>query len=341
MDENTQCDDTYISQVEDNHKPYVGKKFVTIESAFAFYNQYARESGFERDKKEKLIEQVKQISAQKIISIVQKYVSRVKKFVSLVNKFVSLVQRSSKGFFGIPNSKSVVYNSLHAPTCVHFVGNNHGDRLCCSDLERTHPTTQLNSAQLWNWSNAVATPSRSAVCVLVERLEQPTNPAELLHIASILGKYVEHYSISQEVTGVEGQKLNIVHFNAFRLFSVGNFINRKQPSLSFALIIDIVKLIESHITIRVVAIIAEGVPESDTKQLIAYAKTNNKVSNDPEIFLVVIGSATVGGIQDGAFKIGDTAGTIDNIIQCKLYRPGTIGFVSKSVRKSFQAISHI
>ena len=31
-------------------------------------------------------------------------------------------------------------------------------------------------------------------------------------------------------------------------------------------------------TIRVVAIIAEGVPESDTKQLIAYARSNNKVS---------------------------------------------------------------
>ncbi|PWA44853.1 ATP-citrate synthase beta chain protein 2 [Artemisia annua] len=74
-------------------------------------------------------------------------------------------------------------------------------------------------------------------------------------------------------------------------------------------------------TIRVVAIIAEGVPESDTKELIAYARSNNKV---------VIGPATVGGIQAGAFKIGDTAGTIDNIIQCKLYRPGSVGFVSKS-----------
>ena len=39
----------------------------------------------------------------------------------------------------------------------------------------------------------------------------------------------------------------------------------------------------------------------------------------------------MGGIQAGAFKIGDTAGTIDNIIQCKLYRPGSVGFVSKSV----------
>lgn len=51
-------------------------------------------------------------------------------------------------------------------------------------------------------------------------------------------------------------------------------------------------------------------------------------------FKVVIGPATVGGIQAGAFKIGDTAGTIDNIIQCKLYRPGSVGFVSKSVSGS-------
>lgn len=34
--------------------------------------------------------------------------------------------------------------------------------------------------------------------------------------------------------------------------------------------------------------------------------------------------------QAGAFKIGDTAGTLDNIVACKLYRPGSVGFVSKS-----------
>lgn len=34
-------------------------------------------------------------------------------------------------------------------------------------------------------------------------------------------------------------------------------------------------------TIRVVAIIAEGVPESDTKQLISYARANNKVGIMP------------------------------------------------------------
>ncbi|CAI8599708.1 unnamed protein product [Vicia faba] len=61
-------------------------------------------------------------------------------------------------------------------------------------------------------------------------------------------------------------------------------------------------------TIRVVAIIVEGVPESDTKELIAYSRANNKV---------VIGPTTVGGIQSRDFKIGDTAGIIDNIINCK------------------------
>lgn len=74
-------------------------------------------------------------------------------------------------------------------------------------------------------------------------------------------------------------------------------------------------------SIRVVAIIAEGVPEADTKKLIAFAKANNKV---------LLGPATVGGVQAGAFKIGDTAGTIDNIVACKLHRPGSVGFVSKS-----------
>ncbi|KAL2459714.1 ATP-citrate synthase beta chain protein 2 [Forsythia ovata] len=94
-----------------------------------------------------------------------------------------------------------------------------------------------------------------------------------------------------------------INFASFRSAAASSMAALKQP------------------TIRVVAIIAEGVPESDTKQLIGYAKANNKV---------VIGPATVGGIQAGAFKIGDTAGTIDNIIHCKLYRPGSVGFVSKS-----------
>ncbi|KAM3330373.1 hypothetical protein ACQJBY_026958 [Aegilops geniculata] len=94
-----------------------------------------------------------------------------------------------------------------------------------------------------------------------------------------------------------------INFASFRSAAASSMSALKQP------------------TVRVVAIIAEGVPESDAKQLISYARANNKV---------IIGPATVGGVQAGAFKIGDTAGTIDNIIQCKLYRPGSVGFVSKS-----------
>lgn len=40
------------------------------------------------------------------------------------------------------------------------------------------------------------------------------------------------------------------------------------------------KLALKQPTIRVVAIIAEGVPESDTKELIAFARANNKVEID-------------------------------------------------------------
>jgi succinyl-CoA synthetase alpha subunit len=74
-------------------------------------------------------------------------------------------------------------------------------------------------------------------------------------------------------------------------------------------------------SIRTVVIIAEGVPEADVRVLIAKARSLNKV---------VIGPSTVGGIQAGAFKIADTAGTIDNVVNCKLYRPGSVGVVSKS-----------
>lgn len=57
-------------------------------------------------------------------------------------------------------------------------------------------------------------------------------------------------------------------------------------------------------TIRVVAIIAEGVPESDTKQLISYAKTNNKESQLEETFFLVkmiVLLAEVGGRDEYSF----------------------------------------
>ncbi len=74
-------------------------------------------------------------------------------------------------------------------------------------------------------------------------------------------------------------------------------------------------------SINTVVIIAEGIPERMARELADYSKKKNKM---------IIGPATVGGIQAGAFKIGNTAGTVDNIIACKLHRPGSVGFVSKS-----------
>lgn len=73
--------------------------------------------------------------------------------------------------------------------------------------------------------------------------------------------------------------------------------------------------------IRTVVIIAEGVPERRIRELIALSKEKDKM---------IIGPATVGGVQAGSFKIGNTAGTVENILACKLHRPGSVGFVSKS-----------
>ncbi|MHA1444024.1 MAG: citrate/2-methylcitrate synthase, partial [Candidatus Hodarchaeales archaeon] len=74
-------------------------------------------------------------------------------------------------------------------------------------------------------------------------------------------------------------------------------------------------------TIKTVAIIAEGIPERKSRQIRKLAEEKGKV---------IIGPATVGGIQAGAFKIGNAAGTIENVVLSKLYRPGSVGFVSKS-----------
>jgi len=81
-------------------------------------------------------------------------------------------------------------------------------------------------------------------------------------------------------------------------------------------------------TIRTIAVIAEGVPERHARILSQTAKAKGKW---------IIGPATVGGIKAGAFKIGNTAGTMDNIKMAKLYRPGSVGFVSVSGGMSNEA----
>lgn len=89
----------------------------------------------------------------------------------------------------------------------------------------------------------------------------------------------------------------------------------------------------SQPSIRTVAVIAEGVPERQARKMSSTARKLGKV---------VIGPATVGGMLAGAFRIGNTAGTIENIIASRLYRPGCVGFVSKSggmLNEAFNVIS--
>ncbi|XP_078482981.1 ATP citrate-lyase isoform X2 [Ciona intestinalis] len=73
--------------------------------------------------------------------------------------------------------------------------------------------------------------------------------------------------------------------------------------------------------IRTIAIIAEGIPEATTKKL-------NKLAREKNVS--IIGPATVGGIKPGCFKIGNTGGMMDNILSSKLYRPGSVAYVSRS-----------
>ncbi len=73
--------------------------------------------------------------------------------------------------------------------------------------------------------------------------------------------------------------------------------------------------------IKAIAIIAEGVPERHAREILHVAQSKG---------VHIIGPATVGGIKPGCFKIGNSGGMMDNIIASKLYRPGSVGYVSKS-----------
>ncbi|MFA7682012.1 MAG: citrate/2-methylcitrate synthase [Candidatus Peribacteraceae bacterium] len=72
---------------------------------------------------------------------------------------------------------------------------------------------------------------------------------------------------------------------------------------------------------RVVATIAEGVPERDTRAWIVKAKKTGTM---------LIGPATVGAVTAGAFRIGDTGGSTEHLLASKLHRPGCVGYVGKS-----------
>ncbi|CAL8081304.1 unnamed protein product [Calicophoron daubneyi] len=73
--------------------------------------------------------------------------------------------------------------------------------------------------------------------------------------------------------------------------------------------------------IQCIAVIAEGIPENFTRCMICRAKQRN---------VLLIGPATVGGVKPGCFKIGNTGGMVDNIFASRLYRPGSVAYVSRS-----------
>ena len=73
--------------------------------------------------------------------------------------------------------------------------------------------------------------------------------------------------------------------------------------------------------VRTIAIIAEGIPENMTRKMNKVAKAKG---------VTIIGPATVGGIKPGCLKIGNTGGMMDNVLASKLYRPGSVAYVSRS-----------
>jgi len=77
----------------------------------------------------------------------------------------------------------------------------------------------------------------------------------------------------------------------------------------------------SQTTMKTVAIIAEGVPEQQTRDIIKTAEAKG---------IGIIGPATVGGIKPGCLRLGNTGGMLDNIVMSRLYRPGSVAYVSKS-----------
>lgn len=77
----------------------------------------------------------------------------------------------------------------------------------------------------------------------------------------------------------------------------------------------------NYAPIRTIAIIAEGVPERRTRLLIQAARQRR---------VTIIGPATIGGIKPGCFRIGNTGGMLDNVIASRLYRPGSVAYVSRS-----------
>lgn len=76
---------------------------------------------------------------------------------------------------------------------------------------------------------------------------------------------------------------------------------------------------DSHI--KTVSMITEGVPEKDAKLLGKHARKLGKIFNGP---------SSIGVVSAGECRLGVIGGAFDNLVACKLYRPGSFGVITKS-----------
>lgn len=74
-------------------------------------------------------------------------------------------------------------------------------------------------------------------------------------------------------------------------------------------------------TLKTHIILAEGMPENESRELVRLARRNDGW---------ILGPSSVGAIKAGQFIVGNAGGKIENIVESKLYRPGSVGLVAKS-----------
>lgn len=71
-----------------------------------------------------------------------------------------------------------------------------------------------------------------------------------------------------------------------------------------------------------IVIIAEGIPEREIRKIIAYNTSNTQIR--------IIGPATAGAIAASSLRMGNSWGSIENIIASGLYKKWSVWFVSRS-----------
>ncbi|XP_073126798.1 protein FAR1-RELATED SEQUENCE 5-like [Henckelia pumila] len=139
MEENNGDDQLYIPPVLDDRKPKIGMKFASIEEAFLFYNQYAREAGFSAristSKKNKMSNEVvwkrfvcsKEGHRDEIRANEQEYFDKVKRkrdrgeIRTGCESRISIVKEQTGNNWLVSNFKESHNHPLSTPSKVHLL----------------------------------------------------------------------------------------------------------------------------------------------------------------------------------------------------------------------------